>query len=165
MNGHDQEHVEWCAEQGIISISNPAPQIAEGFEEKMEESIEAAEVLKEEGLHEWSINAAYYAAYFALSSLLTRCGIVCKNHECSIGLLNHLFVEEDRLEKDTYDTLNDLKEQRIEKQYSITSTSESEAQRILDKARELLTDFISFRNSLNPEEVEEIRSELESMIE
>jgi len=40
--------------------------------------------------HDWKITTAYYAMYFSLYAVLTRIGIRCENHSCTILLMERL---------------------------------------------------------------------------
>jgi len=43
--------------------------------------------------HDWRITTAYYAMYFSLYAVLTRIGIQCENHSCTILLMEQLLSD------------------------------------------------------------------------
>ena len=69
---------------------------------------------------DWITTTAYYARYFAFYALLQNCGIKSEIHDCTISLLQFLFVEENMINKQFYSELQLAKELRVDTQYYVT---------------------------------------------
>jgi len=59
--------------------------------EKSHNALKSMEVNAREGIAEWTVSASYYAKYFAVYALLTKIGVKCEIHDCTIALFGHLF--------------------------------------------------------------------------
>ena len=51
------------------------------------------EINAQAGLIEWAVSASYYAEYFEVYSLLSKIGVKCEIHDCTIALFDYLFSE------------------------------------------------------------------------
>lgn len=84
----------------------------------------------------WKTIIAYYACYNALYSLLTKAGIKCEIHDCSIELMDYLgFDEHDK------QFMQELKKGRIENQYYLKHNElkdENEIKKFVFKCKQLL---------------------------
>ena len=71
-------------------------------------------------IKDWKISTAYYTLYFSLYSILTKIGIKCEIHSCTIAFakrfLREFFSEED------LDFIEDSLKARIDSQYYIDRT-------------------------------------------
>ena len=102
--------------------------------------------------------------YNILTALLFRTGIKCENHAASIILLKDLFNK-----FDLFKIISFAKEERIDKQYYITSQSslistKDSAKDLLYKAEDFAIQVKLLKNNLNTEQIEEIREKLRKII-
>jgi len=85
------------------------------YQEKSRNALRSMDVNAREGITEWAISAGYYAKYFAVYALLSKIGVRCEIHDCTIALFEHLFQH--RLPPETLSELRKSKSDRIETQY------------------------------------------------
>jgi len=52
---------------------------------KSNEALKSMDVNAKAGISEWTISTSYYAKYFAIYALLSRIGIKCEIHDCTIA--------------------------------------------------------------------------------
>ena len=102
--------------EGKLKTAEPSLEISLSYLQKSENCLKSASLLFENRLYENATAEAYYSMYNALLSLLFKIGIQSENHTASILLLKE-FLDEPKL----YDTLIFAKEERIDKQYYVTS--------------------------------------------
>lgn len=69
---------------------------------------------------EWIATTAYYARYFAFYALLQKCGISSEIHDCTLSLMQHLFVEQNLIQVSLFTEFYDAKDLRTEVQYYVT---------------------------------------------
>jgi uncharacterized protein (UPF0332 family) len=49
------------------------------------------EVNAQANIEEWTVSASYYAKYFSVYALLSKIGVRCEIHDCTIALFGYLF--------------------------------------------------------------------------
>lgn len=161
MKGNAGEHIRWCLERDQIKLTEPQEGIANSYLKKSREALEAASLLEENGFYDWTVTAAYFARYFALTSLLRSCGVVCDNHSCAISILKKAFVESGELDKGLMGSIRKAKNNRIEKQYDIVDTEQSFASEEREEAIEFVTDLSSYIETLSQETIDSVRGLIE----
>ena len=76
------DKIKWCAgKKGGLSLIEPNSDLAEAYIKKAEEALESMRV---NTIKDWKISTAYYTLYFSLYSILTKIGIKCEIHSCTI---------------------------------------------------------------------------------
>ena len=84
----------WCGRiKNGISLTAPNETLASAYLGKAEEALETMQTIT---THDWRITTAYYAMYFShfsLYAVLTRIGIRCENHSCTILLMKRLLSD------------------------------------------------------------------------
>ena len=81
----------WCGRiKNGISLTAPNETLASAYLRKAEEALETMQTIT---THDWKITTAYYAMYFSLYAVLTRIGIRCENHSCTILLMERLLSD------------------------------------------------------------------------
>ena len=116
------DKIKWCAgKREGLSLIEPNSNLAEAYTKKAEEALESMRI---NVIKDWKISTAYYTLYFSLYSVLTRIGIKCEIHSCTIAFakrfLREFFSEED------IDFIEDSLKARIDSQYYIDRTVENE---------------------------------------
>lgn len=71
-------------------------------------------------IKDWKISNAYYTLYFSLYSLLTKIGIKCEIHSCTIEFAKRFL--KDYFNKEELDLIEDSLKARIDSQYYIDRT-------------------------------------------
>ena len=91
------DKMKWCVRRkGGLSLIEPNSNIAEAYIKKGEEALESMRV---NIIKYWRILTAYYTLYFSLYSILTKIGVKCEIHSCTIEFakrfLKDYFTEEE----------------------------------------------------------------------
>lgn len=143
-------------EEGKLELVEPSEEICSSYLGKADNCLKSAKILLQNNLHENSISMSYYTMYNSLTALLFRVGIKCENHAGSIILLSKLFGR-----TDLFKIISFVKDERIDKQYYVTSvlTKES-AQDMFTKAEEFLVQVKLIIGRLGTKEIESIRKKL-----
>ena len=68
----------------------PNSNLAEAYIKKAEEALESMRI---NVVKDWKISTAYYTLYFSLYSILTRIGIKCEIHSCTIAFAKRFLRE------------------------------------------------------------------------
>lgn len=63
---------------------NSSENLVKAYFQKSRNALKSMEVNAQAGLAEWSVSASYYAKYFAVYSLLSKIGVKCEIHDCTI---------------------------------------------------------------------------------
>lgn len=148
--------------EGKLEIVEPSEEICRSYLDKADNCLKSSKLLLENRLYENSISMSYYAMYNSLTALLFRIGIKCENHSASILLLKNLFGK-----AELFKTISAAKEERIDKQYYITSknnmhlTKES-CEDMFKKAEDFIVKIKLYIENLNLDEIRSIRKKLAS---
>jgi|SRR3989344_224669 len=103
-------------EEGKLNLVEQSEEICTSYIFKSDNSLKSAKILLENRLYDDSTSSSYYAMYNILTALLFKTGIKCENHAGSILLLKLLFNK-----NELFDIVSKAKEERIDKQYYVTS--------------------------------------------
>ncbi|HET7336983.1 MAG TPA: HEPN domain-containing protein [Candidatus Nitrosotalea sp.] len=83
----DKKYLEWCAKQKKgIKVVKESENLQKAYVKKSKEALKSMEVNANAGIDEWAVSASYYAKYFIIYALLSRMGIKCEIHDCTIAL-------------------------------------------------------------------------------
>jgi len=113
-----------------------------------------------EGITEWAISAGYYAKYFAVYALLSKIGVKCEIHDCTIALFEHLF--QNRLPSETLGELRKSKSDRIETQYYTRKITLDLDQSMKD-TKTFILEIEKTLDSLNKEKTIQLFNELKKL--
>ena len=102
--------------EGKLELVEPTEEICRSYTEKADNCLKSAKLLLQHNLYENSVSMSYYTMYNLLTALLFKCGMKCENHAASIILFKRLFGR-----ADLFKTISFAKEERIDKQYYVTS--------------------------------------------
>jgi uncharacterized protein (UPF0332 family) len=83
--------------------------------EKSHNALKSMEVNAQANIAEWTVSASYYAKYFAVYALLSKIGVRCEIHDCTVALFAYLFgnLEFRQLVRE----LRQSKDDRVDAQY------------------------------------------------
>lgn len=112
----DKKYLKWCAKQkNGIKIVSESLNLQKAYLKKSKDAIKSMEVNAKAGINDWAISASYYARYNAVYALLSRIGIKCEIHDCTIALFKYLFSGKIALA--FIQDLEQSKDDRIDAQY------------------------------------------------
>ncbi len=112
----DERYLRWCIKQSKgIRMMTPSDSMAKAYLEKSRNALKSMEVNARAGITEWAVSAAYYARYFSVYALLSKVGVKCEIHDCTIALFNYLFGS--TTQADIVKELRQSKQDRIDAQY------------------------------------------------
>src|SRR3989344_9618810 len=101
-----KSRISWCWKQKRgIKVEEPNDNLCKAYTEKAKSALNMLDCAIEKGEIDWIATTAYYSRYFALYALLQKCGIKSEIHDCTLALMNFLFVEDGFIEKEFYDEL------------------------------------------------------------
>ncbi len=155
------DKIRWCAgKKEGLSLIEPNSNLSEAYIKKSEEALESIRV---NVIKDWKISTAYYTIYFSLYSVLTKIGIKCEIHSCTIEFakrfLKEFFSEEE------LDFTEDSLKARIDSQYYVDRTVPDEQyNKIIKKAPEFLVKCKSILIKLNEKKINEIRLEFKKVV-
>ena len=143
-----------------IRLIEPNSNLANAYTKKAEEALESMRV---NIIKDWKISTAYYTIYFSLYSLLTKIGVKCEIHSCTIEFakrfLNEYFGEEE------LDFIEDSLKARVDSQYYVDRTvPDSQYQKMIRLAPDLLVKCKSILIKLNEKKINEIRKKFQDRI-
>ena len=146
-----------------LELVEPSEEICTSYLEKADNCFRSAKLLLQNNLYENSVSMSYYTMYDSLTALLFKIGIKCENHSALIILFKELF---DRV--DLFKIISFAKEERIDKEYYITSKhdfvlTEESAKDMLTKAESFLIQIKLLINHLGIEKTEKIRNKFISI--
>src|SRR3989338_5992983 len=114
--------IKWCAgKKEGLSLIEPNSNLAEAYIKKAEEALESMGV---NVIKDWKISTAYYTLYFSLYSILTKIGIKCEIHSCTIEFAKRFLKE--FLSEEEIDFTEDSLKARIDSQYYVDRTVHDE---------------------------------------
>lgn len=152
------DKINWCAgkKEGLNMIE-PNSNLAEAYVRKAEEALESMRVIIIKG---WKISTAYYTLYFSLYSIITKIGIKCEIHSCTIEFAKRFL--RDYLNEEDLDFIEDSLKARIDSQYYIDKTVPDEQyNQMIVKAPEFLVKCKSILIKLNEKKINEIRNQFQ----
>ena len=136
----------------------PNSNLAAAYIKKAEEALESMRV---NIIKDWKVSTAYYTLYFSLYSVLTKTGIKCEIHSCTIdfakSFLSAYFSEEE------LDLVEASLKARIDAQYYVDRTvSVEQYNKMMTRAPEFLVKCKSILIKLNEKKVNEIRRKFQA---
>ena len=148
------DKTKWCAGKNEgLSLIEPNSNLAEAYIKKAEEALGSIRV---NIIKDWKISTSYYTLYFSLYSVLTKIGIKCEIHSCTIAFAKR-FLREFLSEEDLDFTEDSLKA-RIDSQYYIDRTvTDEQYNKMVKNAPEFLVKCKSILLKINEKKINEIR--------
>ena len=123
--------VLWCWKQKRgVKLEEPNDNLCDAYVKKAKSALHMLDSAIEKDEVDWIATTAYYSRYFALYALLQKCGIKSEIHDCTISLMNFLFVEERLIEEQLYTELLLSKDLRVDTQYYVTEQIDKEKLKI-----------------------------------
>ncbi len=127
----DHNSISWCLKQKRgIKLEEPNENLCKAYIQKAKSALSMLNSALEKEEIDWITATAYYARYFAFYALLQKCGIKSEIHDCTISLMQFLFVEEKIIQENFYTELLLAKDLRIDTQYYVTEEIDKEKLKI-----------------------------------
>ena len=150
--------ISWCKKkEGGIKIQEPNDNLSKEYYENAEESLRVLRRIIETKSNMWLATTKYYIEYFAVYSILTKIGIKCEIHDCTIVLVKFLEDEEIK-EKGTAKILENDKELRIDNQYYLKN---KEVKIDFEKLSEFMLSIRKALDKLDDTKISELREKIE----
>ncbi len=151
----------WCAKKkGGLSLIEPNPDLAQAYIKKAEEALESMRI---NVIKDWKISTAYYTLYFSLYSILTKIGVKCEIHSCTIEFAKRFL--KDYFNEEELDFTEDSLKARIDSQYYVDRTVPDEQyNKMIENAPEFLIKCKSILIKLNEKKINEIRNEFQKEV-
>jgi len=159
---NDERYLRWCLKQNKgIRVDKASENLVKAYLQKSRNASKSMEVNAQAGLAEWAIAASYYAKYFAVYSLLSKIGVKCEIHDCTITVFEYLFG--DSISKETLKELRDSKENRVEAQF-YTQEINVELGEVIKKTKQFVLEIEKLIDSLNPENILRMQNKLKILV-
>ena len=155
------DKIKWCAEKkGGLSLIEPNSNLAEAYTKKAEEALESMSI---NTIKDWKISTAYYTLYFSLYSILTKIGIKCEIHSCTIKFAKRFL--KDYFNDEELEFTEDSLKARINSQYYVDRTvSDKQYNKMIMKTPEFLVKCKSILIKLNEKKIIEIRNKFQANV-
>ena len=157
-----KKYLKWCLQQKKgIKITKESSNLQKAYLGKSKKSLKSMEANIREGIDEWTISTSYYAKYFAIYALLSRIGIKCEIHDCTITLFSFLFGGE--VSSDMLKDLRQSKGDRIDAQY-YTGIIQIDDKELLKKTKDFVLKIEEIIDDLNTEKIQDARKKVKSIV-
>lgn len=155
------DKIKWCAgKKDGLSLIEPNSDLAEAYIKKAEEALESMRI---NIIKDWKISTAYYTLYFSLYSVLTKIGVKCEIHSCTIEFIKRFLKE--FFSEEELDLAEDSLKARIDSQYYIDRiVPDEQYNKMAEKAPEFLVKCKSILIKLNEKRVNDIRKEFQKAL-
>ncbi|MDE1825978.1 MAG: HEPN domain-containing protein [Thaumarchaeota archaeon] len=158
----DKKYLEWCAKQKKgIKLVKESENLQKAYVKKSKEALKSMEVNANAGISEWAVSASYYAKYFIIYALLSKMGIKCEIHDCTIVLFIYLFGND--IPQQLLQDLRQAKKDRVEAQY-YTSTVKIDAAELISKTKEFVLKIEEIADGIDSARISKIRKELKTVL-
>ena len=155
---NDKRYLNWCLKQSKgIRLVKPSDNLVKAYLEKSRNALKSMEINAQASLVEWAVSASYYAKYFAVYALLSKIGVKCEIHDCTITLFEHLFC--DSVPRKIIKDLRNSKEDRVETQY-YTHEISVDLEQVKKKTKKFVLEIENVIDGLNSEKIEELQKRL-----
>lgn len=158
----DKKYLEWCAKQKKgIKLVKESENLQKAYVKKSKEALKSMEINANAGINEWAVSASYYAKYFIIYALLSRIGIKCEIHDCTIALFAYLFGND--LPKQLLQDLRQSKKDRVEAQY-YTSVVKINVTELISETKDFVLWIEQIDDGIDTTKISTIRKELKTIV-
>ncbi|MGI0069577.1 MAG: HEPN domain-containing protein [Nitrosotalea sp.] len=153
-----KNYLKWCAKQKKgIKIITESITLQKAYLKKSEEALKSMNVNAKEGINEWVVSTSYYAKYFAVYALLSRIGIKCEIHDCTISLFEYLFSS--KISATFIQDLHQAKDDRVDVQY-YTQAIQFDQKKLVTDTTNFVLEIQKIIDKLTPTEIGILRGNL-----
>ena len=158
----DKQYLKWCAKQNNgIKIVSESINLQKAYLKKSKDAIKSVEVNAAAGINDWAIAASYYARYDAVYALLSRIGIKCEIHDCTISLFKHLFSG--KIALGFIQDLEQSKDDRIDAQY-YTRTIVIDQNKVITDTKNFVLEIEKIIDGLTKSDIVSFQTRLKSAL-
>jgi len=157
-----KKYLKWCVKQNKgIKIISESITLQKAYLKKSEEALKSMNVNATAGINEWVISTSYYAKYFAVYALLSRIGIKCEIHDCTVALFEYLFSS--IIPSNFVQELQQSKDDRVDAQY-YTQTIQINPKKLLADTTNFVLEIQKIIDKLTSTEIATLRGKITSAI-
>ena len=158
----NKRYLMWCLKQSKgIRLTKPSENLVRAYLEKSRNALKSMEVNAKAGIAEWAVSASYYAKYFSVYALLSKIGVKCEIHDCTIALFNYLFS--DRVSPQVVKELQQSKEDGIEMQY-YPRERKMNLEQLISQTKNFVLEIEKIMDDLNSERIVALQNKLKLLI-
>ncbi len=152
------DQIKWCMQQKKgIELIDPSDNLREAYLMKAEEALDTIRTSKSK---DWQLTAAYYTIYHGIYSLLTKIGVKCEIHSCTIEFIRRFLKE--NFSSEDFELIDKAFSARIDSQYYVNRKVSDQNYNLIIKKTPLF--LVKCKNILlEQKEIEEIRNKLSSL--
>lgn len=158
----NKKYLKWCVKQRKgIKIIPESITLQKAYLKKSEEALKSMNANATAGIDEWVVSTSYYAKYFAVYALLSRIGIKCEIHDCTLALFEYLFSN--TIPANFVQDLQQSKDDRVDAQY-YTQAIQINQKKILDDTTNFVLEIQKIIDKLTPTEIVALKGKVTSAI-
>jgi uncharacterized protein (UPF0332 family) len=157
----NRRYLKWCLRQKRgIRLTAPSDNLVKAYLEKSRNALKSMEANAQAGIAEWTVAASYYAKYFAVYALLSKIGVKCEIHDCTIALFGFLFGNKEfrRLVRE----LRQSKDDRVDAQY-YSKEVEANLNDIIKQTKQFVLQIEELVDGLNAERTTALQQKLNEL--
>ena len=157
----DRGFLRWCLSQTRgLRLVKPSQNLVKGYVEKSRSALRSMSVNAKAGIIEWAVSASYYAKYFSVYALLSKVGVRCEIHDCTIAVFQYLFGGV--VSRNLVQEFRRSKEDRIETQY-YTREVRVDLSQLMRKTRNFVLDIEKIADGLSPARIAILQNSLKDL--
>jgi len=152
----------WClSKKNGIKLEEPNNNLSNVYIKKAKSALNMLSSAAEKEELDWMATTAYYARYFVFYALLQKCGITSEIHECTISLMQFLFVEENIIHENMFSEFQLAKTLRVDTQYYFAKDLDANKLKYdADKARDFVLKIEEIIENITPEDIKKLRNKI-----
>jgi uncharacterized protein (UPF0332 family) len=157
----NKRYLKWCLKQSKgIRLVKPSENLLKAYLRKARNALKSMEVNAKVGITEWAVSASYYAKYFAVYAILSKIGVKCEIHDCTIELFDYLF--RGSVPQELIQELRQSKEDRIEMQY-YTQEVKVNLDQLMNQTRDFVLEIEKVIDRLDSERIAQLQKKLKEL--
>lgn len=157
----NRRYLIWCFKQiKGIRLVKTSENIVRAYLEKSKNALKSMEVNAKAGITEWAVSASYYAKYFSVYALLSKIGVKCEIHDCTIALFEYLFGN--GISQTLVQEFKQSKEDRIETQY-YTRKTDVNFDQLMSKTKDFVLEIEKIVDGLSYDRIQRLQKRLREL--
>ncbi|MGI0046277.1 MAG: HEPN domain-containing protein [Nitrosotalea sp.] len=157
-----KSYLKWCAKQNKgIKLVNASASLQKAYLKKSENAIKSMNANAKAGIDEWVVSTSYYAKYFAVYALLSRLGIKCEIHDCTLSIFEYLFLTE--ISAKAMQDLQQSKDDRVDAQY-YTETIKTDQNALIADTKDFVLKIQEIIDKLTSSKIVTYQNKLKSAL-
>ncbi len=154
--------MKWCADKDRgIKLVAASENLVRAYLEKSGTAIKSMELNANSGITEWAVSAGYYARYFAVYALMSKIGVKCEIHDCTIALFAYLF--KDSVPRHFIKEFKQSKDDRVDLQY-YPKEVKINTEHLISQTKSFVLEIEKIIDGLNTEEIAALQNRVKEAI-